>query len=58
MFVFFVKERSITFDSSSYHKLGDDSGAFTTKNDDDFRYIYASILVRFWVKSSVLTVSL
>ncbi|EEE51358.1 hypothetical protein OsJ_32374 [Oryza sativa Japonica Group] len=30
------QERSITFDSSSYHKLGDDSGAFTTKNDDDF----------------------
>ncbi|KAB8113579.1 hypothetical protein EE612_052637 [Oryza sativa] len=32
------QERSITFDSSSYHKLGDDSGAFTTKNDDDFRH--------------------
>uniref|UniRef100_A0A0E0BDG2 DUF3615 domain-containing protein n=1 Tax=Oryza glumipatula TaxID=40148 RepID=A0A0E0BDG2_9ORYZ len=34
------QERSITFDSSSYHKLGDDSGAFTTKNDDDFSGSY------------------
>uniref|UniRef100_A0A0E0F0R6 Uncharacterized protein n=1 Tax=Oryza meridionalis TaxID=40149 RepID=A0A0E0F0R6_9ORYZ len=34
------QERSITFDSSSCHKFGDDSDTFTTKKSDDFSGSY------------------